>query len=92
MASAAQQAASADPHAGAGTLTLQVKYEKTTHEVAMHAGESAALLQTRLFLLTNVLPTRQKLMGFKGAANSVKPVCFCGVGVYTTVHFQNKCK
>ena len=55
--------AAAQPQGG---FTVTVKHERTTHAVEVDGGTTVALLQTRLFLRSNVLPTRQKLMGFKG--------------------------
>ena len=50
--------AAAQPQGG---FTVTVKHERTTHAVEVDGGATVALLQTRLFLRSNVLPTRQKL-------------------------------
>ena len=55
--------AAAQPQGG---FTVTVKHERTAHAVEVDGGTTVALLQTRLFLRSNVLPMRQKLMGFKG--------------------------
>ena len=52
----------------------QVKYEKTTAEISVGPDDSAALLQTRIYFATKVLPTRQKLIGFKGVSGALPPV------------------
>ena len=61
--SSGRQMAAAQPQGG---FTVTVKHERTAHAVEVDGGTTVALLQTRLFLRSNVLPTRQKLMGFKG--------------------------
>ena len=52
-----------------------VQYEKSSHDVDLRLSSSAALLQTKLYLATKVLPTRQKIAGFKGFAGGFSPVC-----------------
>ena len=52
----------------------QVKYEKKTTEISVGPDDSAALLQTRIYFETKVLPTRQKLIGFKGVSGQLFPV------------------
>lgn len=51
-----------------------VQYEKASHDVTLRLSSNAALLQAKLFLVTKVLPTRQKIAGFKGFASGFPPV------------------
>ena len=50
-----------------GTTFVFVWYEKSKHRVFMDVGATVSAFEMNIYLVTGVMPPRQKLLGFEGA-------------------------